>query len=242
MVANADPAALNRLLDLQVEDSAIRQLQHRRETLPEAQELAAVNDRLAELASDLEIATKQFEEAEREQSRLEGEISLIDDKISREDKRMLSGGVSSPKELSALQAEVESLRRKKSGIEDQLLEVMEQREQAETTLRSIRDEHEAITKRSAELGDVVNRAIQDIDADLSLHGQQRDAIAPEIPADLVTLYDRLRAEKAGIGAAALRSGTCEGCHTQLPAKEVERLRSEGGLQRCDNCRRILVIV
>ena len=242
MVANVEPATLNRLLELQVEDSAIKQLRHRREALPEAQELAAVNDRLAELSSDLEIATKHFEEAEREQARLEGEISLIDDKVKREEQRMFSGGVSNPKELSALQAEVESLKRKKSGIEDGLLEVMLQKEGAEATLSSIKEEHEAATRRSAELGDVVNRLVQDIDADLSTHGQQRDAIAADLPADLLTLYDKLRAEKAGVGAAALRSGTCEGCHTQLPAKEVERLRAEGGLQRCDNCRRILVIV
>ena len=242
MVAKVEPAALNRLLDLQVEDSAIKQLRHRREALPEAQQLAEVNDRLAELSSDLEIATKQSHEAEREQTRLEGEISLIEEKIGREEQRMFSGGVSNPKELSALQAEVESLKRRKSGVEDQLIEVMEQRERADETLGSIRTEHEETTKRSAELGDVVNRLVQDIDADLAMHEQKRGGIVPDVPADLLTLYDKLRAEKAGVGAAALRAGTCEGCHTKLPAKEVERLRAEGGLQRCDNCRRILVIV
>lgn len=241
MVANVEPAALRRLLDLQDEDSVIKQLLHRRESLPEARELADVNERLAELTSDLEIATKQFEEAEREQSRLEGEISLVDAKIGREEQRMFSGSVSNPRELSALQAEVESLKRKKGGIEDQLLEVLVQKDQASATFESIRDEHGATEGRSKELSEIVGRLTQDLSADLDVHHEQREKIAPDIPGDLLTLYDKLREQKNGIGAAALVGGTCEGCHTQLPAKEVERLRAESGLQRCDNCRRILVI-
>jgi uncharacterized protein len=240
MVANVESAALRRLLELQQEDSAIKQLLHRRGSLPEARELLEVNERLAELASDLEIATKQFEEAEREQSRLEGEISLIDEKIGREEQRMFSGGVSNPKELSALQAEVESLKRKKGGIEDRLLEILVQKDQVFATLESIRDEHGATEARSKELSERVGRLTEDIDADLGVHRERREKIAPDIPVDLLTLYDKIREQRAGVGAAALVGGTCEGCHTQLPAKEVERLRAEGGLQRCDNCRRILV--
>jgi predicted nucleic acid-binding Zn-ribbon protein len=241
MVANVEPAALRRLLDLQQEDLVIKRLLHRRGSLPETQELAEVNERLAELTSDLEIATKQFEEAEREQSRLEGEISLIDEKIAREEQRMFSGAVSNPKELSALQAEVDSLKRKKSGMEDQLLEILVHKDQAFATLENIRDDHAVTEARSKELSEIVGRLTHDIEADLGLHGEQREKIVPDVPADLLTLYDKIREQKGGIGAAALVGGTCEGCHTQLPAKEVERLRTEGGLQRCDNCRRILVI-
>jgi predicted nucleic acid-binding Zn-ribbon protein len=241
MVAKVEPAALRRLLDLQEQDSAIKQLLHRRESLPETQELAEVNERVAELASDMEIATKQFQEAGREQDRLEGEISMIETKISKEEQRMFSGGVSNPKELSALQAEVESLKRRKGGIEDRLLEILVHKDQAGATLESIRDDHAVGDARSKELAAVVGKLTQDIDADLRLHDEQREAIIPDIPADLLSLYDQLRDQKGGIGAAALVGGTCQGCHTKLPATEVERVLAEGGLQRCDNCRRILVV-
>jgi predicted nucleic acid-binding Zn-ribbon protein len=242
MVANVEPASLQRLLDLQEQDAAMKHLLHRRGSLPEAEELSAVKERAAELAADLEIATKQFDEAERERSRLEGEIGLVDAKIEREEQRMFSGGVSNPKELSALQAEVESLKRRKAGLEDELLEILVLKDQAEATLDSIRDEHSVSEARSKELAEVVDRLSAEIDAELAEHGAQREQIVPDIPDDLLTLYDKLREQKGGIGAAALRNGTCEGCHTKLPAKEVERLRSEAGLQRCDNCRRILVVV
>jgi predicted nucleic acid-binding Zn-ribbon protein len=82
----------------------------------------------------------------------------------------------------------------------------------------------------------------EIESELGAHGSARAEIATSLPDDLLKLYDQLRASKGGVGAAALEAGTCQGCHTKLPAKEIERLKAQGGLQRCDNCRRILVIV
>ena len=46
---------------------------------------------------------------------------------------MFSGSVASPKELSALQAEVASLKRRQSDLEDSLLDVMVQGESASET-------------------------------------------------------------------------------------------------------------
>ena len=74
------------------------------------------------------IAKKQDDEIGREQHRLDGEIELIDQKIAKEEQRLFSGRRVQPKELSGLQAEVASLKKRKEGLEDQDLEVMEQKE------------------------------------------------------------------------------------------------------------------
>lgn len=241
MTTDVDPASLQRLLDLQTEDSAIDRLEHQRSTLPEAARLAEVREQIAELDSDLEIARKQLDEIQREVARLEGEIELIDQKIGREEQRMFSGSVSNPKELSALQAEVESLKRKKSGIEDDLLEAMESRDQATATVESLTSDHRTASAEAGDLSAQVAELTTDIEAELGKHRARRDEIAPSIAEAVLSLYEKLREQKHGVGAAALVGGTCQGCHTKLPAKEVERLRAEGGLQRCDNCRRILVV-
>ncbi len=241
MPTEVEPAVLQRLLDLQTEDTAITRLEIRKAALPEAARLAEVQERLDELTSDLEIATKQDEEITREHARLEGEIELLEQKIERESQRMFAGVVSNPKELSALQAEVESLKRKKSGLEDQLLEVMEQRETSSTTAARITGERDQASAEAEELTATVGTLMSEIDAELAQHSSARDQIAAELPTDLVTLYDKIRDQKQGVGAAALENGMCQGCHMKVPQKELERMRAEGGLQRCDNCRRILVL-
>ena len=241
MPTDVEPAVLQRLLDLQEEDTSIKRLEERKASLPEAARLREVTALLDERTSDLEIATKQDDEIGREHGRLEGEIELLDQKVTREEQRMFAGTVSNPKELSSLQAEVESLKRKKSGLEDQLLEIMEQREESSSTVTRISTERDQAGAEAEELRGKVQTLTDDIDAQLARHSSQRDQIAAELPADLVSLYDKIREQKHGVGAAALEQGTCQGCHTKLPQKEIERMRAEGGLQRCDNCRRILVI-
>lgn len=237
----ADQETLHRLLDLQAEDTAIKRLQSGRDSLPEATRLEEAKSRLEELEADLEIATKRNEEIQREKSRLEGDIQLLTQKISKEEQRLLSGKVSNPKELGALQSEVAMLGNKRGGLEDELLEVMVQQDDAVATKGSIEAERAETAAEQEGLQRTVEGLIADIDAELAAHAQKRSEIAGEIAADLLQLYEKIRAEKGGVGAAALEAGTCLGCHTKRPAVEAQRIRADGGLQRCDNCRRILVV-
>ena len=238
---DVDASSLHQLLALQTEDTAIKRLQDRRGSLPEAARLAEVNETVAELTADLEIATKQHDEIAREQDKLEGEIGIADQKIAKEEERLFGGAVSNPKELGALQAEVAMLKRKKSELEDQLLEVMVQKEDASATLERLRGEQADASKTAENLTGRVAQLIEEIDRDLADHEAKRQEATAPIPAELLDLYEKIRSTKNGVGAAALEAGTCQGCHTKLPYKEVERIRSEGGLQRCENCRRILIV-
>jgi uncharacterized protein len=149
--------------------------------------------------------------------------------------------VSNPKELGALQAEVAMLKRKKGDLEDQLLEVMLQKDDAATTAESLEKERSETSEQAAALKETVAALIVDIDGELASHRARRTEVAASVPEELLTLYERIRAAKGGVGAAALVDSTCQGCHTRLPSKEAERLRAERGLQRCDNCGRILVV-
>ncbi len=241
MAINATASDLQRLLDLQTEDSAIKRLAERKSSLPEARQLQALNEQIAELTSDIEIATRQNTEVGRDQDKLEGEIEIADAKIAKEEQRMFSGNVANPKELSALQAEVEMLRRKKGELEDQLLEVMVAKENAAATLQRLEDERSRASSDADRLTNEVAMLMNDIEAQLADHEARRAEIARDIADDVLKLYEQIRASKGGVGAAALEGGTCQGCHTKLPNKEVERLKAEGGLQRCENCRRILVV-
>ncbi|CAN5210778.1 hypothetical protein BH20ACT22_BH20ACT22_12220 [soil metagenome] len=242
MVKEAGSVALQNLLDVQAHDSAIDRLDHRKATLPESQRLTELNDDVAELNADIAIATKNRDELAREQDRLEGEMGLADQKIQREESRLFSGAVSNPRELKALQSEVAMLKRNRGAAEDGLLEIMVAKDTADSTLSSLEAERDEKLAGAEELGRTVASLLGAIDSELEGNQGARAQAAATIPADLLELYEKLRLTKGGVGAAALEGGTCQGCHTRLPSREVERMVNEGGLQRCENCRRILVVV
>ena len=71
---------------------------------------------------------------------------------------------------------------------------------------------------------------------------RRAGVTAEEPADLLALYEKLRAQHGGTGAAALRGGRCQGCHLSLNTVDLNRIRAAAPdeVLRCEECRRILV--
>ena len=65
--------------------------------------------------------------------------------------RAASGKVTSPKELTAIQEEVASLKRRQVALEDDLLERMEQRETLEAELAELDERRERLTAEQAEV-------------------------------------------------------------------------------------------
>ena len=66
----------------------------------------------------------------------------------------------------------------------------------------------------------VKDQLADIEFERSGVVGERDHIAAEIPADLLSLYNKIRAEQGGVGAAALHRGSCQGCRLTLPPTEI----------------------
>ena len=82
----------------------------------------------------------------------------------------------------------------------------------------------------------------EIDAKLVDVEAQRGPAVEGLPTDLLALYDKLRAAKAGIGAAELRQRRCNGCQLGIDAAELASIKAKPAdtVVRCEECSRILV--
>jgi uncharacterized protein len=237
----AEHSAQLRLLDLQAADTALAQLAHRRRSLPELAALAERDKRRTELASDVVDAQTRAADTAEEQQRLEKEVDAVRARATRDEQRMQSGGLPA-KEIESLQHEVATLARRQSSLEDDLLEVMEQRETADAALAELTAQRDVLDAERAELESARDTALAQIDGAVSAKNAERDAVAVELPADLLALYERAREHGGGVGAAMLRHRRCEGCRIELSGSELSAVRAAAPdeVVRCENCRRILV--
>lgn len=235
------PEELLQLLELQKIDSAIDRLNARVRNLPEQQQLDELSARLKVL--DRAIGEKQAEvdEVATRLRRMENDIDSMEKKIAMEQKRLNSGDVNNPREIANLSAEVDSLNKRKSKLEDDDLVIMEESEVVERQLKDISEEIEQV--RSEIEATIVQRdeANAEVAEQLEEARPRRVHWAGRTPPELLKFYDDLRVAKGGVGAARLEGSTCLGCHMQLPAQEIERLRKSSGVTRCEECGRILVV-
>ncbi|MGZ8625910.1 MAG: zinc ribbon domain-containing protein, partial [Actinomycetota bacterium] len=157
-----------------------------------------------------------------------------------EEKRMYDGSIANPKELEALQHEIASLKDRRARAEDQLLEQMERREDLDARAATADAEANAARAHLEEVGGDAANELDRIVADVQERRATREALTPELDEELLELYEDLRRQKKGIGAAAIVDGVCQGCHEKLSAVELDHLKREDGVKRCEYCRRIVV--
>ena len=233
--------SLKPLLDLQRVDSRIERLRSLHADLPEQRLLAELDEERTGVASEHGERDRILEGLARDQGRFEGEVAMLDEKIAHEQSRLYSGEISSPKELSNIQAELDALRRRKNHVEDQLIELMEQRESLEGEVSTLRERIGDLDSRITEQTARRDAAAVEIEKELGELEAERVQLAPRFPADVLDLYEELREKKDGVGASALVGGVCRGCNVALSPKALDSIkRSADPLVRCENCRRILV--
>jgi predicted nucleic acid-binding Zn-ribbon protein len=230
------------LLRVQEHDTAAARLRHRRQTLPELAELSETEDELMRLETTVTEVSASAAEAARTQRRLEGELALLETKVSELDAKLYSGSVTVPRELQAMQTEGAAMRERRASLEDEVLEAMSARETLDEQVAGLEARRAELDAQGARLRAAVAEAQAELDRELAAELVARAEAATLIPADVDALYEQLRARLDGIAAAPLVNGRCGGCHLALPATEVARLRKEPAetLVRCEQCERILV--
>jgi predicted nucleic acid-binding Zn-ribbon protein len=234
--------ALDDLLAVQALDTITDQLRHRRANMPERAELATVQSQLKTLEDRAGEVQAERDELTRNEKRLEDEITMVRAKAVETDKKLYSGTVNVPRELSALQEEIDALGRRQRQLEDQELELMEQAEPLDEALSVFATERARLDDQAVALLARIAEGETEIDAELATVVPQRDAAAAKVPADLLAEYERLRGALGGIGVARLNGNRCEGCHLTLSAVDVDRIRHdpEDVIAHCTECSRILV--
>lgn len=233
---------LERLLDLQENDTATDRARHRRATLPELAAIAELDATESNLRTSIAGPTEERAALAREQKRLEDEVATLSDKIAKVSHRLYDEGLTSPKEAQDLQADLDSLQRHQRSLEDQILELMEQVEPLDAQIAEVDGRLSSVAAdRDAQRASLAV-AQGEIDAELDgLVGARAGLVAP-IPAGLLDEYERIRAGSGGVGVARLSGATCTGCHLSLAAAEVDAIRRAPAdtLNHCPDCGRLLV--
>jgi uncharacterized protein len=234
--------ALGALLVLQDLDTSLDQHRRRRASLQPRAELAALDLRLADAARRRALIVARRDVFATRQEILERDLGTTEARRAEISRRLYGGTISATRELQAMAAEVESLTSRASGLEDQVLEVMEEQEPLDAEVATVDREKDHLLAARAEVEGRLSAAEAAIDAEVEvITGQLADAVS-EVPADLLALYQQLRERLGGVGAARLVGASCGGCHLALPATEVDRLRRQApdAILFCDHCGRILI--
>lgn len=230
------------MLDVQEIDSRIALLQYRLGNVPETAQIAALKQERTVLDNKLRDARIVVDDLTVEQKRADRDVEQVKTRRKRDLDRIDQGLITSPKDLARMQHELDSLERRISNLEDAELEVMEQLEAAQGVVDALTAELATLDERLAVLAVSRDEKASGLEEELRSLEAARGPAVEGLPEDLLALYDRLRAQRGGVGAAALRARQCTGCRLTLDNKELAVIAAAPSdrVIRCEECTRILV--
>jgi predicted nucleic acid-binding Zn-ribbon protein len=233
-----DPA--RPLLDIQEIDTAIDRLTTRMQALEAGEDVAAALADANEAERLMGELRLRLDELSRDQMRFEHEIDSMSQKAAAEERRMYDGSVVNAKELDSIRHEVDNLKKRRSDREDELLGLMEVREELEAQERAAAERWDTLRTQTETVEGVAADELGRLTTELKERSEARAALVETVDAELLELYEDLRPQKKGVAAVALVDGVCQGCHEQLSSVEIDRLKRTKDVKRCEHCRRILV--
>jgi predicted nucleic acid-binding Zn-ribbon protein len=236
----ADPGVQRRLLELADVDAELARVDHRRRTLPELAEIAEA-EKAVQTRKDAKVANETaLGDLDREVKRQEKEIDAVRAREDR-DRALLAGGTVNSKQMTDLEHELNTLLRRQTTLEDELLELMERREAVE-----LDGQHAGVELAKAEetLTDAAGRrdnALADLETVSVRRIADREKLVPSFPQPLLDLYERVRKNK-GIGASLLRARRCGACRIELDRTSISRIAGTAAdeVVTCEECGAIMV--
>ena len=237
----ASLADQNNLIELQRIDAAISALQHKLKKLPEHELIAAVQKRKVDAEVTLVEAEAELADVAIDLKRSELEVETVSDRIKKDEAR-LNSGQGSPKDLEQTQHEIATLEKRKSELEDAELEIMMRHDAAHSKVETMKSDLQGLDQMELELNIRFENSKTEIERDINLKNSERILVLPKIVKELLDLYEKVREQSGGVGAALLLGNVCEGCRIEINAIELERIKNLDSEEvvRCEECRRILV--
>ncbi len=227
------PMELYRLQELDAE------LKEKRRRLAEVEAQLQGSEAVQEARRALDVATEVQRAASGSQRDLELALESLCEKAAAAEKRLYSGAVTSPRELAELQAETVSLARRRQQLEEELLQAMIEREEADGQASAARSRLQGAEANWSALQTELSAEQDALRKRLAGLKKERQGLVSVIDEDYLASYLSLGDRTGGLAVVRVEDGAFGGCGVALARTREWQLR-QGELASCNNCERILV--
>ena len=229
---------LKTVIDLQQIDTKIAELTSQIDALPT--QIKILEDRLKDYLQAHEDRKLRLAANQKERRDLEGEIQLIQTKISKHKGQLYE--VKTNEQYKAMVKEIEGEEENIRKIEDKILEKMvdaeENQKMVNQAAASLEGEKGRVAAETRQMSSLRDADVRERDA----LNSQRKALTDSLDSQLLETYERVRKGRKGIAVAEVRDGFCQACNVRLRPQVYNEIMSNDVIRFCESCSRILYSV
>ena len=213
--------------------------------------LKDLNDLLGDLPSKVEDLNNQEEstkdsitskksrskELDVEINKTELDVSDLIGKIDKlKDQLFL---VTNNKQYDALMTEIDHLKEKRTGSENKLIELMEEKESTTELIGSMESELQSLSENLTVRRKKLELVIEESAEEKNSLQKQRDQNVKDIDQNTLNVYNRVIEHRGGLAVVPLQGSACGGCGAHIPPQTVSEVRAKSAVHTCGVCARFL---
>ncbi len=207
-------------------------------------EINTLPKHIAEIEKKLEFHQRRLEQDrtalganQKDRKRLEGEIQVSEQKISKLKSQLMEAKTND--QYRAFQHEIDFCGQEIRRHEDRILELMTESDPLDKAVKAAEAalstekkqvEEEKTSARERTAGDR-----KEIDGLLI----ERAGILKEMTPKIASEYERIRKGRAGVAIAEVVQGRCSKCNMQLRPQFLQELKRQDSVMVCESCKRML---
>ena len=201
-------------------------------------QFAEMREAQRDLAAKLINARNALDTVELELKRSETDLELVEQRIAKDIARLNT--TNNSKDAQGIQSELESLKRRKSYLEDIELAILEQKEETSAAYATVASD-KSIVDEELSVAESRNEAeIVKLRSGLDLLSNDRAQQAARVSSELMELYERKASR--GVPVGRLSGRDCGACHISLGATALNDVQSlpRDEIATCPECQAILI--
>ena len=200
--------------------------------------ISGLEKQLNEFIHSVEHDEAAIEELNKQYRALEADVQLNLNKIQKSQEKLRS--VKTNKEYQSSLKEIEDIESANSSLEDLMLEVLDKIEEAENALKDRKQHYNEIVDEANEEKEAIQKEAQQREEQLAKLESDRVAIAAELDADLLDVFNRVKAKQIDqIAIVGVKDAVCYGCNMNIPPQIFNELQRFDSLKYCPSCERII---
>ena len=207
-------------------------------------EISEAEARVAALEEALRAQTEATTGARQEnaalaarQRDLEGRLAAAE--IKAKDRRMRITRIRNDKELGLMKRELDLLKEETSGLETELVGVMELVEASTAKLAGLEGELARLTGARAEEARTLRDMLARLSGEIDRERATRSQIVETVDGDLRRKYEMIFSRRGGLAVVEIREGTCQGCRMRVPPQLFNEIQRKDHVILCPSCQRML---
>jgi len=226
---------LESLLYLQKLDNSLLEIEQRKQDIPAR--IQALESEMKQKREFLADEKQRLKDMTLKQRSLEKELSEGVEQIKIKQSRSLD--VKTNAEYKALLKEIEYTRESHSKIEDEILLLFDEIDSVGNEIQNKEKELQEEEAQTLQEKKQLEGQIDGVDVEYNKIQHEKQRLCKEMPANVLSSYDRIASRRAGQAVVIVVQNVCPGCHMLVPPQTLNEVVQTGEIRYCPHCHRIL---